>query len=694
MFDSKTFIDYSVRWIRRRIVQLFGLTALVLLIAIGWTKVSWASNFSQTETDRAYSFVETNCSFIDTSDLLFLSVPPEELGYKCGYVIVPERHADPEGSTIRLPVAVLPARGGISEAPPLFVVQGGPGGSAFEIFPFLLPNSVVAQGRDIVMINQRGTDYGKPELECHESFDALPELAILPMEEGLDLSLEQVEACKDRLVSQDIDLGAFNSVENANDMEAIRQVLGYEQFDFYGVSYGTLLGLHLLREHPENLRSVILDGVVPAQINFIAEVPASTNRIFEELFQFCAQDPECQKDYPELEDRLVRLLQQLDDDPAMLRLKDPDTGMVVKSRLDGDSFLDLLYQSFYMDHPYAIFPRIIADTEAGDYLFLEELGALVAFDRSFNEGMYYSVVCSEEMSLDSGEISFEGLKPYVSRSAKIQSQYYQDVCEIWDVESLPPYVNQPVVSNKPVLLLSGQFDPITPPSFAALAAETLSNSYNIVDPYGSHGVAFDDTCLDQIILDFLGNPSTEPDASCLDSDDRRQEVVPSDAITVSFLAPLAQFDKGFLIGMGIALGFLLIVLSAFFVWLVVWLIRLIRNIQFPRSSNQQRIRWIGRILILLYGIFGITFLIAMLVYTIKMFLENPSYLYVYALPAPAKPYLMLPFLMLAVLFGGILSMIYFWRNPSEPVWERIYYSLLVLCATGFLITLGLLGFVI
>ena len=666
----------------------------MLLFAIGGAKTAWASNSSQTETDKAYSFIEADCSFIDTSDLLFLSVPPDELGYKCGYVIVPERHTKPDGPTIRLPVAVLPARGGSSEAPPLFVVQGGPGGSAFEIFPFILPNSVIAQKRDIVMINQRGTDYGEPELECHESFDALPELAILPLEEGLDLSLEQVKTCKDRLVSEGIDLGAYNSVENANDLEAIRQVLGYEQYDFYGVSYGTLLGLHLLREHPENLRSVILDGVVPAQINFIAELPANTSRIFEELFQFCSQDPECQKDYPGLEARLVRLLQQLDDDPAILRLKDPDTGKVIKSRLDGDSFLDLLYQSFYMDHPYAIFPRIIADTAAGDYLFLEELGALMAFDRSFNEGMYYSVVCSEEIPLDSGKISFDGLKPYVSRTAGIQSQYYQDVCKIWDVEALPPYVNQPVVSDKPVLLLSGQFDPITPPSFASLTAETLPNSYNIVDPYGSHGVAFDDECLNQIILAFLDDPSTEPDASCLDSVDRRHDVVPSDAITVPFLAPLAQFDKEFLIGIGVALVLLVFVLFALPVWFVVWLVRSVRNKAFPRRGKQKRIRWIGRILVLMYGILGMALLIAMLVFVIIIFLENSSYLSVYALPASVRPYLLIPYLMLIVLLGIIFSLIYFWRNPSKPVWERIYYSFLAICATGFLITLGLLGFVI
>jgi len=666
----------------------------VLFLLVGSTAVQVSNHRAQADIDQPYTFVPTPCTFIDTSDLLFLSTPADELGYKCGYVIVPERHAYPDGPTIRIPVAVLPAQGPVVKPDPLFMVQGGPGASAFDIFPFLVPNTPMAADRDIVMINQRGTQYADPELVCHETIEGITDLALLPMEEGLDVALEQIETCRQRLTSQGIDLSAYNSLENANDIEAIRQVLGYDEYNFYGVSYGTLLGLHLLRDHPQHLRSVVLDGVVPPQLSFIEEATQNKNRVFDELFRTCDQDPECASSYPNLEDRLENLVEELDVNPVTIHIKDKETGEVIDARLDGDALLGILFQSFYLDHPYAIFPRLVMDVESEDYLFIEQLWSLVAFDRSFSEGMYHSVICAEEVNIDPDQAPTGGERPYLNRSSREELQSYLDLCDIWQVEALPDHVNEAVQSDKPVLLLSGQYDPITPPHFAEMVDESLSNAHHIVDPYGSHGIAFDGACISQVIQDFLNNPTIQPDASCLNSPERREEFVPADAVTVPIMAPLAQFDPGALNLLGVASIILTVLLSTFLVWPIAWLVSLIRNRKPELSSEQRRLRLAGRILLLLFGLLALVFAISMTVFIITILFTSLSYLSVYALPARVRPFLYLPYILLLLAIGIWVSGVLLWRDREQALWEKVYYSLLGLCAAGYVLLLGLQGFIL
>ena len=138
----------------------------------------------------------------------------------------------------------------------------------------------------IVLFDQRGALYSEPSLVCEEQWE-LVERTIeqrLTYEEADRLSLEAVTACRRRLERERIDVSAFNSVENAADVAALARALGYEQINLYGVSYGTLLAQHVMRDHPGILRSVVLDAVVPASVNYLTETPRSQDRVYTELF--------------------------------------------------------------------------------------------------------------------------------------------------------------------------------------------------------------------------------------------------------------------------------------------------------------------------------------------------------------------------------------------------------------------------
>ncbi|MGF1668623.1 MAG: alpha/beta hydrolase, partial [Acidimicrobiia bacterium] len=469
---------------------------------------------------------------------------PEDDGFECGYVTVPERHADPDGATINIPVAIR--RGEGAGPVPLFLAQGGPGGSAFEIFSILTTGAQAASGRDIVIFNQRGTSFATPDLSCTESFDAAAELLEADDEEAERLAMAAVIECRHRLAAEGVDLSAFNSVENAADIPVLASALGYQQIDFYGVSYGTLLGLHLMRDHPEALRSVILDAVVPTQLNFIPEVTSTENRVWSEVFAHCAADPVCSTDYPDLEARVFTLVERLDADPLIIEVADSDTGASAEASLTGGVMLDLMFQLMYTPGSYAFVPRIIADLEAGDTTALEFVWPLLAYDRTFAEGMYYSVICAEDADFAPGDVNLDGVRPALAEGAADELAAFLEVCGIWDVDELDDFVDTPVASDVPTLVLSGRFDPITPPVYGEQAAATLSNATVVVHPYGAHGVAFDNPCIDQVMTAFLTNPDATVDTSCVGSIGP-EETVPADAVTLAIVGAFGMLDSGFLL---------------------------------------------------------------------------------------------------------------------------------------------------
>ncbi|NJN99513.1 MAG: alpha/beta hydrolase [Anaerolineales bacterium] len=274
-------------------LNLFPLWLLLFLLLL----VAPARAEAPQQRQPTAAFESTECTF-EFPIAQYLS--PGSLGFKCGYVTVPEQHRDPDGPTIRLAVAILPSTAENPAPDPLFMAQGGPGGSSLELFPLFMLNNPIREERDIVIFDQRGTLYSEPNLLCPE-LDKLTKETLeldLSKEEGEKLSQEAYQACGDRLTGAGVNLSAYNSLENAADVNAVRAALGYEQINFYGVSYGTLLGLHTMRDFPEILRSVVLDAVVPAQGSFLNQTARSANRAFKEVIQLCADDSGCNAAIP------------------------------------------------------------------------------------------------------------------------------------------------------------------------------------------------------------------------------------------------------------------------------------------------------------------------------------------------------------------------------------------------------------
>ncbi len=638
--------------------------------------------------DTPGAFIPAPCMF-EGIELGPTTLDGAALGFECGYVVVPLRHAEPDGATIRLPVAVRRATAGAPD--PLLLAQGGPGGDAFKVFSILVqPTGDLSTSRDIVIFNQRGTPYAEPELTCPETDAALADILAADSEEGERLYNEAMAACYDRLLAEGIDLSAFNSLENAADVPLIARALGYDEYNFYGVSYGTLLGLHLMRNHPEGLRSVILDSVVPPDVNFLSEIAASEDRVFGEVFAACAADPACAAAYPNLEARFYALVAQYDQLPVDMTLTDPETGQSYDTYLDGRGLRSVLYQLLYVPRMAAVLPSVIADIEAGDLRYLEAMWPLLVFDQLVAEGMYNSVICAEDADIDVAAVPLDGVRPEIAATAVDSLQSILDGCARWQVEPLPPSVDDPVVSDIPTLLLSGRFDPVTPPAFAAVAAVGLSNATNLVDPTAAHGVAFQNDCINGIILDFLADPSAPPDSSCLAAAEPL-DFVPPDAVTLPLLADVNQLRPRVLVAFGVAAVLLLVVLSPFLLWPIVYLVRVFGDKPEARAAADRRVRWLGRGLLLAFGALALVFSVGLLGFVVAA-VADLTLATALALPGAAAPLLWLPIILLALAVAAVVALVLMWRRPgSGSLPGKVYHTIVAVCAVVLVVLIATQG---
>jgi pimeloyl-ACP methyl ester carboxylesterase len=437
---------------------------------------------------------------------------------KCGTLVVYEEHADPSSPTLRLAVAIVPSQNAKPLPDPLVFNQGGPGFGSIDTYLSIMLASPFRGHRDQIAFDQRGTGYSQPALACPEVIDET--IATLDQ----NLSVPDANArynaatlqCRDRLVHAGVNLSAYNTQESAADIEDLRQALGYQQLNLYGVSYGSLLVLDTLRFFPHSVRSAVIDGVVPPQSNMNTNVPRTEDRAFTELFKACAADATCNTAYPRLEDTFFNLVSQLNEKPATIHLIDPDTGQTYTALLNGDAFVGAVFQAMYESDLVPAIPEIIHRATQGDFSAVEPIVAIIDLDRNWMIAMYWSVYCAEDANFDPASLNYSGVRPELAKDQDANNQAIKSLCQAWKVRDLSPVLNTPVSSTVPTLVLNGRFDPITPPSNGLLAAQTLSNSTVITVPTTAHGAyPAGGECVSRIMSAFVDNPALAVDSKCI-----------------------------------------------------------------------------------------------------------------------------------------------------------------------------------
>ena len=465
--------------------------------------------------DYEVSYTAAECPF----PLLIDAVQPE-----CGYLSVPENRDRPEGRRLRLAVAVFgPLES--EKHPPVFYLEGGPGNPVLGTLLFIPVSlvSLLAVERRVVVFDHRGVGFSDPALSCPGSQRLLYELlaAELPAEERLARNADVLQECRKRWVEDGIDLTRYNSAESAADAADLRAALGYDEWDLYGVSYGTRLALTVMRDHPEGVRSVVLDSVYPPEIDMTALLLRGAAGALDKLFSACAADPYCSSAYGDLEELLFSTVDRLNESPAEMEFVEPTTRESHPVLLDGAGLLDLVFQSLYSDYLYPRIPRLLSDVRDGDYLLAESL--LLSFlggYKYFSIGQFLSVQCHEEVPYSDPELLGTEREAHPRLASLLDGLlfrfYAAEFCSGWGAGVGAPIEAEPVTSGIPALVLAGGLDPITPPDFGRSVAERLDNAWFVEFPALAHGVAHArNGCPRSIMLAFLEDPGAEPDAACV-----------------------------------------------------------------------------------------------------------------------------------------------------------------------------------
>ena len=469
-------------------ISLHGLFALLLLIP--------ASVSAQSLEDNSGLELE-NC------ELVVPGTPITTMA-ECGWFEVAENPADPDGRKIKLRVARVPAKDRTTEPDPLIFFAGGPGQAATETWPLMsFSLKKLNESRDILLVDQRGTGQSNP-LRCPQ----------IELEEALGLDWEQLERttqeCLDLLEG---DPRYYTTTIAMQDVDRVRAALGYEQVNLFGVSYGTRAAQVYLRLFPDRVRSMVLDSVVPQTLTLGTEHAMNLDQAIYRVLNGCDEDSDCRGAFPDSAQKLSGLVKQLEENPVEITVTHPNTGQPYEMTFDRDVLASSLRFLTYSADTQAMLPLLIHEAATDDYfarMASQMLIAASSLQQSIAQGMELSVICAEDFPLFPKEAKDND---YLMGNIMLKSTRVQ--CGVWPAGPVPENFHEPVSSDIPVLLLSGELDPVTPPRYAEQLLTYFPDGLHLVAPGQGHSVS-GRGCMGRLLSEFIiAGSSAELDTACL-----------------------------------------------------------------------------------------------------------------------------------------------------------------------------------
>lgn len=426
----------------------------------------------------------------------------------CGALFVPENRARTDSRTIRLPVMIFRSRAATPAPDPLLFMSGGPGNSTVagrrsgKGNPFL-------EERDYILLEQRGARYADPALDCPDWAKLKGEIAAGELR-GAAADAAQVAAageCRRALAASGADLGGYTSAATADDLEDLRQALGIRKWNLYGLSYSTRVMLTVLRRHPEGVRSVMLNSVLPPDVSFDEVASANLLRALDLVFDGCAIDRECGAAFPDLRRTFVDLVAAADRTPLTLQLEKGTR------EVRGAEITAAVYDVLHDAEAIPLLPRFIADVAAGRYDELRRLLAPAQGTSSVALGLRHSVWCAEEMPFENVERVARQTSSALGLGGLDERAASAELCQAWNVPPSLPIENEPVKSDVPALVFAGEFDPDTPPDWGRQLLESMPHAFYVELRGQSHGAGFH-PCGREIARAFLRAPDSPPPVGC------------------------------------------------------------------------------------------------------------------------------------------------------------------------------------
>lgn len=368
---------------------------------------------------------------------------------------------------------------------------------------------------------QRGTLHSQPNLACPEIdrfyADAVGLRYDVPST-GHFL-VRAAKECRERLTADGVEVSAYNTTENAADFADLRTALGIDRWNVYGYSYGTDLALTYLHRHPQGIRSVAIDSVVPPQIVSLPWTWDSAREGIGAILAACAAQPRCKSRYPDLPLTLTEQVRRLEAHPFTLTARPPGGRNPVKVVLDGGALVNLLVANAV---PAVDVPAALDELARGrpERFAQARAAGATAVIGEFAHGLTQSVACADWVPgysrsdlLKAGRRAFPGWTDTVLAQAP-QLPFQHDVCRVWNVPDRTAVQRVTTFSKVPTLIVKGTFDAKTGAKWGPYAGRTLPRSTAVQIPGIGHWVVPQSPCAQSVLASFLTHPTT-PDTACV-----------------------------------------------------------------------------------------------------------------------------------------------------------------------------------
>jgi len=441
---------------------------------------------------------------LETCELVVPGTPLSVVG-ECGWLEMPENPDEPEGRRIQIHVARIPAHGRVAEPDPLIFFAGGPGQAATEAWP-LVSQALrkVNENRDILLVDQRGTGQSNP-LKCPE----------VELDEALAQDWDELaRTTRECLESVDGDPRFYTTTIAMHDIDAARAALGYDKVNLFGGSYGTRAAQVYLRLFPERVRTVVLDGVVPQTLALGTEHAAKLDQTLHRVLTACDGDAACSSAFPGTADKLKELAARLEEEPVTVTLAHPSTGKPVTLTYDREVLASSLRFLAYSADTQAMLPLLIHEAweeQRFDRLASQMLIAATGLQQSISQGMEMSVMCAEDYPLfpENPETDDYLMGDMIHKAVAIQ-------CGVWPQGPVPKGFHEPVTADVPVLLLSGELDPVTPPEYGDVVAAHFPQVTHLVARGQGH-IVTTRGCMGELVSEFIdAGAFDDVDTACME----------------------------------------------------------------------------------------------------------------------------------------------------------------------------------
>ncbi len=430
----------------------------------------------------------------------------------CTDFAVSENHADAHSRRITLKVAIVKSDAAQPDADLVTFLDGGPGGAATDDYPVVAAAfAPLRQQHHILLIDQRGTG-GSNALDCQHLRNTITDRL-----EELGGDQARAQAVLDdclKEISTNADPQFYTTTDAAQDLEAVRRALGNPELNLVGVSYGTRMAQQYAARFPDSVRSIVLDSAVPNSLALGQDHARNLENAVQAQLALCTANTECRSRFGDPYAQLKTLHARLSAQPVKVQVPDPNTYQASERTLTAVRLAGLVRLYTYNGYTSALMPLMIDEALKGNYAPLLGQEQLVVGDVSnrITGGMGLSVGCSEDADL---------LKTNPADHDTVMGnsiiELFQNVCPRWPHRERPADFHQPFKSALPVLILSGELDPVTPPRYGEEILAALSNARLITARGQGHGI-MSVRCVPQLVGEFVATLQPKKlDATCLDN---------------------------------------------------------------------------------------------------------------------------------------------------------------------------------